>query len=175
MPDSTPGPPIPARAPELFQRALAYALDWHGEQTRKGSDIPYVSHLLQVAGLVLENGGDWEQASAAMVHDSVEDVRGVQLGTIERAFGPRVARIVGDCTDTRPGDTPGREVDLLVAGLLAEPWKVRSESPQTRIVNVQRLPGLDLTAGLLLFGEMHPLRALSLLAMQPGQVERRTD
>jgi (p)ppGpp synthase/HD superfamily hydrolase len=104
--DPTPGPPIPARAPELFQRALAFALDWHGEQTRKGSDIPYVSHLLQVAGLVLENGGDWEQAAAAMVHDSVEDVRGVHLGTIERAFGPRVARIVGDCTDTLPGDTP---------------------------------------------------------------------
>ena len=106
MTESTPATPVPARAPELFQRALAFALDRHGEQTRKGSDIPYVSHLFQVAGLVLENGGDWEQAAAAMVHDSVEDVRGVTPEMIQRSFGERVARIVDDCTDTLPGDTP---------------------------------------------------------------------
>lgn len=101
------GPPaIPARAPEVFLRAMEFALEQHGGQTRKGSDIPYVSHLLQVAGLVLENGGDWEQSAAAMVHDVVEDVGSVTPDMIQRAFGPRVARIVEDCTDTLPGDTP---------------------------------------------------------------------
>ncbi len=104
--DSGPLPAMSARAPELFRRALTFALDRHGEQTRKGSDIPYVSHLFQVAGLVLENGGDWEQAAAALVHDSVEDVRGVTPGTIRGSFGERVARIVDECTDALPGDTP---------------------------------------------------------------------
>jgi len=98
--------PVPARAPELFRRTLTFALDQHGCQTRKGSDIPYVSHLFQVAGLVLENGGDWEQSAAAMVHDAIEDVSGVTFETIQRQFGERVARIVRDCSDTLPGDTP---------------------------------------------------------------------
>ena len=106
MTDSTPATPVPARAPQLFQRALVFALDRHGEQTRKGTGVPYVSHLLQVAGLVLENGGDWEQAAAALVHDSVEDLRDVTGEMIQRSFGARVARIVTDCTDTLPGDTP---------------------------------------------------------------------
>jgi (p)ppGpp synthase/HD superfamily hydrolase len=106
MPASTPSQQVPARAPALFRRALEFALDQHGTQTRKGSDIPYVSHLLQVAGLVLENGGDWEQGAAAMVHDAVEDVGGVTPDLIQRNFGERVARIVQDCTDTLPGDTP---------------------------------------------------------------------
>jgi len=106
MTESSRPAPVPAHAPELFRRALAFALDQHGSQTRKGSDIPYVSHLFQVAGLVLENGGDWEQGAAAMVHDAVEDVGGVTPELIQRNFGERVARIVQDCTDTLPGDTP---------------------------------------------------------------------
>ena len=65
-----------------------------------------MSHLFQVAGLVLENGGDWEQSAAAMVHDAIEDVSGVTFETIQRQFGERVARIVRDCSDTLPGDTP---------------------------------------------------------------------
>ena len=106
MTASSPSPAVPARAPALFRRALEFALDQHGGQTRKGSDIPYVSHLFQVAGLVLENGGDWEQGAAAMVHDAIEDVDGVTLEMIRRHFGERVARIVQDCTDTLPDDTP---------------------------------------------------------------------
>ena len=47
-----------ANAPRLLAEAVRFALHAHGEQTRKGSQIPYVSHLLQVAGLVLEHGGD---------------------------------------------------------------------------------------------------------------------
>jgi (p)ppGpp synthase/HD superfamily hydrolase len=106
MTASSSPPAVPARAPELFRRALEFALDQHGAQTRKGSDVPYVSHLSQVAGLVLENGGDWEQGAAAMVHDAIEDVGGVTLEMIQRRFGERVARIVRECTDTLPGDTP---------------------------------------------------------------------
>ena len=106
MTASGPSPPVAARATDLFRRALTFALDQHDSQTRKGSDIPYVSHLFQVAGLVLENGGDWEQSAAAMVHDAVEDVDGVTLEMIRQHFGERIRRIVEDCTDTLPGDTP---------------------------------------------------------------------
>ena len=109
MADANPAAPVPARAPKVFERALDFALAGHGSQTRKGTDAPYVSHLLQVSGLVLENGGDWEQAAAAVIHDSLEDVPGVTADAIQRRFGERVARIVRDCTDTLPGDTPGEK------------------------------------------------------------------
>lgn len=98
-----------APALELFERALDFALAGHGSQTREGTSVSIVSHLLQVSGLVLENGGDWEQAAAAVVHDSLEDIPGATAETIQRRFGARVARMVSDCTDTLPGDTPGEK------------------------------------------------------------------
>jgi (p)ppGpp synthase/HD superfamily hydrolase len=85
--------------------AVAAAAGWHAGHVRKGTAVPYLSHLLQVAGLVLEHGGDDEQAAAAALHDAVEDTDAT-IGDIEARFGPRVARIVADCTDTLPGDRP---------------------------------------------------------------------
>ena len=87
-------------------RALSFAMDAHGHQTRKGSSIPYVSHLLQVCGLVLENGGDIDQAAAALLHDVVEDTE-IALEDVKAEFGADVARMVSDCTDTGYEDTEG--------------------------------------------------------------------
>lgn len=85
--------------------ALAFALAAHGDQKRKGTEIPYVSHLLQVAGLVLEHGGDAEQATAALLHDTLEDAH-VELATLREKFGARVAAVVKSLTDVLEGDTP---------------------------------------------------------------------
>ena len=86
-------------------RAFELACRWHGTQTRKGSDVPYVSHLFQVAGMVLEHGGSADQAAAALLHDAVEDTE-ASLDEIAAQVGERVAAIVDHCTDTLPGDTP---------------------------------------------------------------------
>ena len=94
--------PVP---PGVLVDALAAAAEWHAGQTRKGTAIPYVSHLLQVAGLVLEHGGDVELAAAAALHDAVEDTAAT-LEEIEHRFGARVAAVVADCTDTFPDDLP---------------------------------------------------------------------
>ena len=84
-----------------FKEALDYALELHGDQQRKGSDTPYAAHLLAVASLVLEDGGDEEQAIAALLHDAPEDQGGLQtLHAIRQRFGDRVADIVHGCTDT---------------------------------------------------------------------------
>lgn len=84
-----------------FAYALDYATRAHGRQRRKGSSIPYVSHLLAVAALVLEDGGDEDEAIAALLHDVVEDQGGEgRLADVEREFGPRVAAIVESCSDT---------------------------------------------------------------------------
>lgn len=84
-----------------FEEALQYVVQLHRDQARKGSDTPYVAHLLAVTALVLEDGGDEEEAIAALLHDAVEDQGGVEtLEEIRRRFGERVAGIVDDCTDT---------------------------------------------------------------------------
>ena len=89
----------PRRLTDRFERALLYASQIHGEQTRKGTDIPYVAHLLGVASLVVEEGGDEDQAIAALLHDAVEDQGGQpQLVDIRARFGDRVATIVDGCT-----------------------------------------------------------------------------
>lgn len=84
-----------------FVRAVDLAREWHGDQPRKGTGIPYISHLLALASLVLEAGGDESLAIAALLHDSIEDA-GVSQARIEREFGSRVARIVKACSDGTP-------------------------------------------------------------------------
>jgi (p)ppGpp synthase/HD superfamily hydrolase len=84
-----------------FERALLFATRKHARQTRKGTAIPYIAHLLSVAGLVLEAGGDEDLAIAALLHDVVEDCGGApMLREIRRRFGQRVAHVVDGCTDT---------------------------------------------------------------------------
>ena len=76
----------------MITRRLADALDFavraHGDQVRKGTKIPYVSHLLGVAGLVFEGGGDEELAIAGLLHDVLEDTSASEE-QLEETFGPR--------------------------------------------------------------------------------------
>jgi (p)ppGpp synthase/HD superfamily hydrolase len=91
-------------APKLtdqFAKALVYAEHKHHSQVRKGGDIPYIGHLLTVAGLVINDGGSEAQAIAALLHDAVEDQGGPPtLEEIRTNFGDDVARIVEGCSDT---------------------------------------------------------------------------
>ncbi|RME37216.1 MAG: bifunctional (p)ppGpp synthetase/guanosine-3',5'-bis(diphosphate) 3'-pyrophosphohydrolase, partial [Deltaproteobacteria bacterium] len=61
-----------------FEAALVYAAQLHRQQVRKGSQTPYLAHLLAVTALVLEAGGDEDEAIAALLHDAVEDQGGYQ-------------------------------------------------------------------------------------------------
>jgi (p)ppGpp synthase/HD superfamily hydrolase len=68
---------------------------------RKASGVPYISHLLAVASLVLDEGGSEDMAIAALLHDAAEDQGGeATLAGIEAAFGPEVARWVRQASDT---------------------------------------------------------------------------
>jgi GTP pyrophosphokinase len=97
-----------------FERALLFATRKHAGQHRKGTTVPYVAHLLSVAGLVLEAGGDEDLAIAALLHDVVEDCGGApMLKEIRRRFGERVAHVVDGCTDTDLDPKP--------------PWRQRKE------------------------------------------------
>jgi GTP pyrophosphokinase len=83
-----------------FEHAMVYASILHSGQARKGTGTPYISHLLAVASLVLENGGTEDEAIAALLHDAVEDAGGKsRLDDIRNRFGDAVAQIVQGCTD----------------------------------------------------------------------------
>ncbi len=84
-----------------FHDALAYASEMHATQARKGTQIPYISHLIAVSGIIWEAGGTEDEAIAGLLHDGPEDQGGQQrLDDIRRHFGDRVADIVAHCSDT---------------------------------------------------------------------------
>ncbi len=97
-----------------FEQALLYAFQAHRQQYRKGSQIPYFSHLISCAALVMEGGGDEDQSIAALLHDVAEDQGGNRrLEEIETLFGKRVRQIVEGCSDTLKFPKP--------------PWRERKE------------------------------------------------
>jgi len=85
---------------DRFTEALVYATRLHAGQGRKGN-TPYVGHLLAVTALVLEDGGDEDEAIAGLLHDAVEEQGGMpRLVDIRLKFGDRVAAIVASCTES---------------------------------------------------------------------------
>lgn len=109
---------------DRFDSALAYASRLHREQKRKGSGVAYISHLLGVAAIAIENGVDEDQAIAALLHDAVEDQGGLtRLAEIRELYGDAVADIVADCTDDFD-ETKDR--DVCPAARKAE-WRARKE------------------------------------------------
>jgi (p)ppGpp synthase/HD superfamily hydrolase len=101
---------------EKFDRALLYTSAVHGGHKRKGTDIPYIAHLLAVAATVLEYDGSEDMAIAALLHDAVEDQGGLpRLDDIRSRFGDRVADIVFACTDSAETGRPKAE------------WRIRKE------------------------------------------------
>ncbi len=98
-----------------IDQALVRAGDWHRQQTRKGSTVPYVAHLWGVASMVAEMGGSEDEIIAALLHDAVEDQGGQStLDIIDKEFGPEVARIVLACSDSWETPKP--------------PWRARKEA-----------------------------------------------
>lgn len=112
----------PADMPRLTQRfrhALTFAAEVHANDPRKGTPIPYVAHLLGVCALILNDGGDEDEAIAGLLHDTLEDHPDVVgRAELERRFGARVLRLVEGCTDTGPGYGGGPK----------PPWRRRKET-----------------------------------------------
>ena len=100
---------------ERFREALGYAFELHRAQRRKGSGAPYVAHLLGVCSLVLEHGGNEDEAIAALLHDAIEDQGGdVVRRELRSRFGHTVTAIVEGCSDTDVQPKP--------------PWRERKEA-----------------------------------------------
>lgn len=105
----------PCRLTHRFNDAFLFAAEKHGRQTRKSTEVPYIAHLISVAAMVLEAGGDEDLAIAALLHDVVEDCGGKpMLEEVRQRFGDRVAHIVEGCTDAYTDPKP--------------PWRERKQA-----------------------------------------------
>lgn len=101
-----------------FDEALAFASDLHREQLRKIGRVPYLSHLLRVAGLALDFGASEDVAIAALLHDAVEDCGGMETeAVIRERFGDRVADVVLETSDSTTADANRKA-----------PWRERKEA-----------------------------------------------
>ena len=117
-----------------FDHALLFAAQVHRNQDRKKSGIPYLSHLMGVAAIVLDYGGDEDMGIAALLHDAAEDHGGkAMLRAIEQMFGPRVARIVDGCTDSYGEE--GKTKPKWYPRKLRYLRRVRKEDAETRLVS----------------------------------------
>lgn len=86
-----------------YAEALSFAFEVHHKQIRKQGEVPYISHLMSVSALVLEAGGDEDEAIAALLHDAVEDA-GVSIDKIGDRFGSTVTYIVANLSERK--ETP---------------------------------------------------------------------
>lgn len=109
---------------DRFTRAVDYARIAHAAQVRKGTTIPYLTHLLNVASLVIEHGGNEDQAIAGLLHDTVEDCGAAHEHLIRAQFGDAVADIVMACTD---GTAEGKGA-LVDAEAKRRDWAVRKHA-----------------------------------------------
>jgi GTP pyrophosphokinase len=128
-----------------LEQGLVYAARLHDGHTRKGTTIPYFSHLTSVAALVLEQGGNEDQMIAALLHDAVEDRGGrPTLEDIRRRFGDVVAGIVEGCSDddesgARDFSTWRRRKERYLAHLTKAPKEVRLVSAADKLHNARAI------------------------------------
>lgn len=129
---------------QRFIAAVEEASRYHAGQLRKGTQIPYVAHLLSVAALVLEDGGSEDEAIAALLHDAVEDAGGKPtLDAIRERFGDEVAMIVEACSDTDVIPKP--------------PWRERKEAYLAHLADAETQPSVMRVS---LADKLHNARAI---------------
>lgn len=101
-----------------FDEAFAFVSELHREQLRKVGRVPYLSHLLRVAGVALDFGASEDVAIAALLHDAVEDCGGMATEAIIRErFGDFVADVVLETSDSTTADASRKA-----------PWRERKEA-----------------------------------------------
>jgi (p)ppGpp synthase/HD superfamily hydrolase len=107
---------------DRFETALIMAHRLHRSQERKGSPVPYISHLMSVSALVIEEGGSEDEAIAALLHDAIEDQGGSGTRDLLRVtFGDRVCAIIEGCTESEVQPKPA--------------WRERKERHLAQLVN----------------------------------------
>jgi GTP pyrophosphokinase len=125
-----------------FASALVYACEVQAGQLRKGTEIPYISHVLGVTSIALEYGATEDEAIGALLHDAAEDAGGAPvIEEIRSRCGSDVAAIVAGCSDTfekpKPSWRPRKEA--YIAHLATASSSVLLVSAADKLHNVRSI------------------------------------
>jgi len=160
---------------DRYKEAIAFAAKLHDDQTRKGTEIAYLTHLMSVSALVMENGGDEDQAVAALLHDAIEDQgtdyqseflseprhgRDALKRDIELKYGGRVLSIVVGCTDDEDFEKPLEGERGTVAA-----WRARKEAYISHIEAVSDIAILRVSCA----DKLHNARTILLDMYEHGE------
>lgn len=107
----------------IMEQAIQFAADAHAGQTRKGSELPYICHPLEVMMLVCKMTSDPEVAAAAALHDTIEDTK-TEYEDLKECFGKRIADLVAAESEDKKRDRPAGET-----------WRERKEENLLRIAD----------------------------------------
>ena len=127
---------------QKFEQALHYTVLIHAGQLRKGTEIPYLAHLLGVASIAMEHNAVEDEAIGALLHDAGEDAGGQgRIEDIRQRFGSAVAEIVQGCTDTvknpKPEWRPRKEA--YIAHIVKASHSVRLVSASDKLHNARAI------------------------------------
>ena len=144
----------------LLDEALVFAADAFRQRRRKGSDIPYLAHLLQVMVTVAEYGGDQEQLIAALLHDYLEDIPGSSRELVASRFGERVAHLVEALSDTtvRPKPPWNDRKRRYLRHLAQAPIEVKLVSAADKLHNARSTRRDLRTVGEVVWDRFNPAR-----------------
>jgi (p)ppGpp synthase/HD superfamily hydrolase len=160
---------------ERYKDAMVFAAKLHDSQTRKGTEVAYLTHLMSVSALVMENGGSEDEGIAALLHDAIEDQsesytseffaepragREALKRDIEWKYGPRVRSIVIGCTDDEDFDKPpeGERGSI-------EAWRARKEAYIAHIAGIEDLGLLRVSCA----DKLHNARTILLDTYEHGE------
>jgi (p)ppGpp synthase/HD superfamily hydrolase len=123
---------------ENFEKAFSLAVELHRDQSRKGTSIPYVTHLMAVAAIVGESGGSEDEVIAALLHDAIED-SDITHKTLSERFGETVADVVRSCSDTdiRPKPEWEKRKKDYIAHIMGASESARLVSAADKLANAR--------------------------------------
>ena len=153
----------PAYSPR-FDRAVALAVDAFRGVRRKGSDVPYVTHLLMVCAIVGEYGGDEDQLIAAVLHDYLEDIEGASADALRAEFGERVTELVLALSDTTTHPKPPwlERKEAYVKRLRDEPDDAKLICAADKLHNCRTILADHARIGEAIFARFRPTKAQTL-------------
>lgn len=90
---------------QFLTDAVIFAANAHAGQLRKGTDVPYIVHPIEVMGIAATVTTDENVLAAAVLHDTLEDTPATKDELCEK-FGERVARLVAAESEDKQKDVP---------------------------------------------------------------------
>ncbi len=92
----------------LIHKAIEFAVVAHNSQVRKGTEIPYITHIFETAQTLTSEGASDKVIAAGLLHDTLEDT-GTSYNDLVEQFGITIANLVKDNSEKKT-DEDGNKI-----------------------------------------------------------------